>query len=387
MTAAAAPAAIDAREVEELLAELVAARSPNPPGDVVAVVDRLAERLDAAGLPPELDLVAPGRPNLHAQLGPSGPPAVVLNGHTDTMPAGDGWSTDPFVPTVDDGVMRGLGACDMKGGLAAIVVAAVALHRSGAVLRRGVRLDLVVDEESTGAGSIRAAASRPLPDGVIVVEPTGLELVHVGHGQVNVAYELRGTAAHGSRPELGANAVAAAASAIVALEDWDRRRTPASHELVGPESISIGTVAGGAKTSVVPDRCRFSVDCRVAPGRDPDAAAAELDGVVDAALAERPGVSWTREVEIRVSPFETSAEGALVAALRGAHAEVCGAPCRLAGMRATTDAAAYAAHGVPAVIYGAGDLADAHRANERVELAAVVTAARVLLETMLRVAA
>lgn len=165
MTVAAARAAIDAGEVEALLSELVAAPSPNPPGDVTAVVDRIVERLASAGIPHELDVVAPRRPNLHAQLGPPGPPALVLNGHTDTMPPGDGWSSDPFVPDVADGVMRGLGACDMKGGLAAIVVAAVALHRCGVMLRRGVRLDLVVDEESTGAGSIRAAASRPLSDG------------------------------------------------------------------------------------------------------------------------------------------------------------------------------------------------------------------------------
>ena len=385
MTVAAARAAIDAGEVEELLSELVAAPSPNPPGDVEAVVERIVERLAIAGIPHELDVVAPGRPNLHAQLGPPGRRPRPQRPHRHDAARGR-VAVDLFVPDVADGVMRGLGACDMKGGLAAIVVAALALDRCGVVLRRGVRLDLVVDEESTGAGSIRAAASRPLPDGAIVVEPTSLELVHVGHGQVNVAYELRGVAAHGSRPDLGANAVAAASCAIVALEDWHRRRVPATHQLVGPESISIGTIAGGAKTSVVPDWCRFSVVCRVAPGRDPDAAAAELDGVVAAALAGRPGVSWTREVEIRVLPFETSPETSLPEALRGAHAEVCGQPCRLAGMRATTDAAAYAAHGVPVVIYGAGDLADAHRANERVVLAEVVTAARVLLATMLSVA-
>jgi acetylornithine deacetylase/succinyl-diaminopimelate desuccinylase family protein len=378
--------AIEPQEVLDVLAELVAVPSPNPPGDEHAVVERIAARLAAHGIAYEIDAVEPGRPNLHAFLGPPGPPALVLNGHTDTMPPGDGWTTDPYVPRLRDGVMQGLGACDMKGGLAAMLAVALALQRAAVSLRRPLRLDFVIDEEATGFGSIRAAERLPTPEAVVVVEPTRLELVHVGHGQINVAYELRGIAAHGSRPDLGANAVAAAVRAIAALLAWDEARVRPAHPLVGPESISIGTIAGGMKTSVVPDRCRFSVDCRVAPGRDPDVAAAELDAVVGASLADVDGIRWRRETEIRVVPFETAADGPLIEALRAAHLDTCGTPCALAGLRATTDAAAYAARGAATVVYGAGDLADAHRADERVTVSDLVTAARVLLGTALRLA-
>ena len=370
---------VHANEVEAILADLVRIPSPNPPGDEVRVVEHITGLLDRAGIAWTTDELTPSRPNLHVHLGPRDAPALVLNGHSDTMPPGEGWTSDPWEPVVRDGVMTGLGACDMKAGLAAMLGVALALTRTGTPVTRGLRLDIVVDEEATGNGSRHAAARQPLPAAAVVVEPTRLALVAVGNGQINVAYSVRGSAGHGSTPELGRNAVAAAARAIVALEDWSRTRVAASHPLIGAESLSIGTIAGGMKTSVVPDRCRFSVDLRVAPGRDPDIVAAEVDAIVAGALADLPGIAWTRETEIRVPPFLTPAADPLCASLGRAHEAVAGAPLAMVGMKATTDAAWYAARGVTTVVYGGGDLANAHRPDESVPLAEVVTASRVLL--------
>ena len=371
---------IDAAGVESILADLVRIRSANPPGDEVHVVAHLGALLDRAGISWTTDELAPSRPNLHVHLGPRDAPALVLNGHSDTMPAGAGWSSDPWQPVVRDGVMTGLGACDMKAGLAAMLGVALALTRAGTPVPRGLRLDIVVDEEATGDGSRHAVARQPLPGAVVVVEPSRLQVAAVGNGQINVAYTVRGLAAHGSTPELGRNAVAGASRAIVALEDWAATRPAAAHPLIGAESLSIGTITGGMTTSVVPDRCRFSVDLRVVPGRDPGTAAAEVDAVVAATLAGVPGIAWTRETEIRVPPFQTGADDALCQALADAHRSVTGTAPSMAGMRATTDAAWYAEQGIPTVVYGPGDLARAHRPDESVPLAEVVTASRVLLE-------
>jgi acetylornithine deacetylase/succinyl-diaminopimelate desuccinylase family protein len=371
---------IDGAEVEAILADLVRIPSPNPPGDEARVVAHITALLDDAGVAWTIDELAPSRPNLHVHLGPRDAPALVLNGHSDTMPPGDGWTSDPWQPVVRDGVMTGLGACDMKAGLAAMLGVVLTLAREGTPMRRGLRLDIVVDEEATGDGSRHAAARQPLPAAAVVVEPTRLAVVAVGNGQINVAYAVRGAAAHGSTPELGSNAVAAAARAIVAIEDWAPRRVAATHPLIGDESVSIGTVAGGMKTSVVPDRCRFSVDLRVAPGRDPDAVADEVDSVVGAALSGLAGIVWTRETEIRVPPFLTPDDDAICSSLERAHRATVGSPPAREGMKATTDAAWYAERGVATVVYGGGDLADAHRPDESVRLQEVVTASRVLLE-------
>ena len=155
------------------------------------LVTHVTALLDEAGVGWTTDELAPGRPNLHVHLGPPGAPALVLNGHSDTMPAGEGWTTDPWEPVVQDGVMTGLGACDMKAGLAAMLGVALALYRDGTPLARGLRLDIVVDEEATGDGSKLAAARQPLPAAVVVVEPTRLALVPVGNGQMNIAYVVR----------------------------------------------------------------------------------------------------------------------------------------------------------------------------------------------------
>jgi succinyl-diaminopimelate desuccinylase len=371
---------IDPAEVEAILAALVRIPSPNPPGDEVRVVEYITVLLDRVGAAWTTDELAPGRPNLHVHVGPRTAPALVLNGHSDTMPAGDGWQTDPWEPVVRDGAMTGLGACDMKAGIAAMLGVVLALERAGTSLPRGLRLDIVVDEEATGEGSRRAAARQPLPEAVVVVEPTRLAIVPVGNGQINVAYRVHGAAAHGSTPEVGRNAVAAAARAIVALEDWAATRPAATHPLIGAETLSIGTISGGMKTSVVPDSCRFSVDLRVAPGRDPDAAAAEADSIVGTVVAGLAGITWTRETEIRVPPFGGSESQPVCALLERAHEEVLGTAAAVTGMRATTDAAWYAERGVPTVVYGPGDLVNAHRPDEFVRMADVVTASGVLLE-------
>lgn len=189
---------IDPVEIEAILGDLVRIPSPNPPGDEVRVVAHITALLDRAGIAWTTDELAPSRPNLHVHMGPREAPALVLNGHSDTMPPGDGWTSDPWQPVVRDGVMTGLGACDMKAGLAAMLGAALALNRWGTPLTRGLRLDIVVDEEATGEGSRHAVARQPLPGAAVIVEPTRLKVVPVGNGQINVAYAVRGAAGHGT---------------------------------------------------------------------------------------------------------------------------------------------------------------------------------------------
>ena len=217
---------IDPAEVEAILADLVRIPSPNPPGDEVRVVSHITRCWTPRA--------SHGRPTSWPRAGristctsAPGAPALALNGHSDTMPPGEGWTSDPWHPVVHDGVMTGLGACDMKAGLAAMLGVALALARAARHSHAGLRLDIVVDEEATGDGS-KLARCPPTAAGaaVVIVEPTRLALVPVGNGQINIAYTVRGAAAHGSTPGLGRNAVAAASRAVVALEHWAETRRP-----------------------------------------------------------------------------------------------------------------------------------------------------------------
>ena len=276
----------------------------------------------------------------------------------------------------------------MKGGLAAIVAPPLALHRCG--VRRfagGLRLDLVVDEESTGEGSIRAAASSRCRTAVIVVEPTqpraGARRQRTDQRRLRRARRRRRTAAGRSsertpsrRPPAPSSRSRTGMPPGAGDAPADRRGEP-----------HIGTIEGGMKTSVVPDRCRFSVDLRVAPGRDPDAAAAEVDARGRRCARRSPGgLLDARDRDPRDAVRDATRDGAARrrcaprtprSAASPAASRACGRP----RTRQPTPTTACR------VVYGAGDLADAHRANERVDLAEVVTAARVLLAIMLRVAA
>ena len=193
-------AAVDDEETLSLLARLIETPSHNPPGDEAAAAAVLGEFLASAGITPAIHEVSPGRPNLEAALGPGGGPVLLFNGHTDTMPPGPGWTTDPYRAHQADGRVYGLGACDMKAGLAAMAGAMAAVARSGAPLRGQVVLDAVADEEATGAGTKATLRGGRAAEWGVIAEPTGLQLVRAGNGQVNFTVTFLGEAGHGSTP-------------------------------------------------------------------------------------------------------------------------------------------------------------------------------------------
>jgi succinyl-diaminopimelate desuccinylase len=162
--------AIDDGEALEVLRELISHPSENPPGDEAGCAQFLESFLSGQGVECRLVEVLPGRPNLYARIGSSNP-TLVLCGHLDTVPAGEGWTVDPFSAELAGSRVYGRGACDMKAGLASMVAALVGLKRSGQRLNGSVALHAVIDEEASSAGAKKASAEEPF-DWVIVTEPS-----------------------------------------------------------------------------------------------------------------------------------------------------------------------------------------------------------------------
>jgi len=372
---------VDPARLESLLRRLVAADSTNPPGGEAAVVAVLAGELRRHGLRAEIEEVLPGRPNLSVSFGGGDGPLLLLNAHTDTMPAGPGWSRPPFSVVVEDGMLYGRGACDTKGGLAAMVEALVALSGAGVELRGRVVLDAVIDEEAGAAGTRAALAAGRRADWAIVSEPTDLAVARVGNGQLDVAITVRGRAAHGSTPDEGRSAIADAAALVAGFEAAHERFRSFPHPLLGPASYSVGTINGGVQASIVAAECRLDVDRRILPGSSVEEASAEVDAVIEAVRVSRPGMDVTREVTLAIPPVEVPAQSPVCVALANALAGL-GAPAVVGGLRATSDAAWLAAAGIPTVVFGPGSLAHAHRPDERVALADVELAARALVATI-----
>ena len=368
--------------LEQLLSDLVAIDSINPdlvPGAAgeAAIAAFIAGWLRAAGLEVHVEEVRPGRPNVTGiARGTGGGRSLLLNGHIDTV--GVAGMSEPFRPRVESGRLYGRGAYDMKGGVAACMVAAA--EATLFHLRGDVIVTAVMDEEYAGLGTL-AVAEHTRPDGAIVAEPTELQLVVAHKGFVWLEVATQGVAAHGSRPHLGVDAIAkmgGVLTGLAALADELARRPP--HPLLGPPSVHASLIEGGQELSSYPERCVLSVERRTLPGETGDVAEAELTAIVERLAAADPAFRAVVRRDLVRSPLETPADAAIRRAVQQAASGVLGRPLEPTGVSFWTDAASLHEAGIPTVLFGPLG-AGAHAAEEWVDLASVQTCAAVYLAT------
>ncbi len=357
-------------EVAELAVALVRAQSVNPAlaadgSGEGAVAEVVAGWARAAGLEVELEEVIDGRPNvLVTARGTGGGRTLMLNGHLDTV--GVVGMERPFDGEIHDGRLYGRGAYDMKGALASALVAAAAAHRER--LAGDVVVACVIDEELASAGTERVAGSRSA-DAAIVCEPTE-ERVCVAHkGFAGFEIETAGRAAHGSRPDLGVDAIAAMGIVLRRLEELAARKSgEAGHPLLGPASIHASLIEGGQEYSSYPARCLLTGERRTLPGESERDLERELDELIR-------GTNATARLTMVREAFEIDPDHdlpQLVARAAGADA--------LHGIAFWTDAALLAGAGMPAVVFGPSG-GGAHAVDEWVSLDSLERCARAYLET------
>jgi acetylornithine deacetylase len=351
---------------EKMLHELIALPSVNPAflpaGDSRAGEKQVAEFLAAtaarAGLIVELQKVLPGRSNLIVRLLPSGKARqrIVLAPHMDTVGASD---DKQFVPQSKAGRIYGRGACDTKGSIAVFLSSLIEL---ASIKRRPSTTEIclvaLVDEENGQAGSRFLARSSFKADLAIVGEPTRLQIVTAHKGDLWLQLETKGKAAHGSRPELGRNAVHLMAKIVHLLEtDYARQLRRRRHSLLRHATINVGAISGGRQPNIVPDWCAIRVDRRTIPGEnDPEVKREILHFVREHGLSA--SMLDNKEDE-PAPPLETNPRLPLVQQfLRGAGQK------RPAGVDFFTDAGVLAAAGTPSIVFGPGDIAQAHTADE-----------------------
>lgn len=380
----------EARDVVELLRDLLRTRSVNPPGDEAAVAGVLAERATAWGLSPRIVDVLPGRPNLIVELQGSGErPAVLLSGHSDTVPPGEvPWEHDPFSAALVDGEVWGRGATDMKAGLASMLVAMAAVARRGWRPKGDVRLAVTIGEEvdCVGAKHLRDTGGLDGTGWIVIGEPTNLDVVAAHRGAIWLQIIGHGKTAHGSMPHLGVNAI----DQVVTLLGWLAQRWPqypyTPHDLLAPPTMNLGTISGGIKTNVVPDRCVATVDLRTVPGQDHDAIVREIRDMASELESTTPGLRLEVNVGNDMPPVETPVGHPLIRHTASAVDAVVGAAPRVRGATYYTDGGMWVGAAIPMVIFGPGDDKLAHQPNERVPVEQVTLATRgylALLERLL----
>jgi acetylornithine deacetylase/succinyl-diaminopimelate desuccinylase-like protein len=360
-------------DVLPLLERLVSIDSVNPglggPGEK-EIAMFVAEWARGAGLEVELDEASPGRPNVIATArGTGGGRTLLLNAHTDTV--GHEGMTDPLMPRVEDGRLYGRGAYDMKGGLAACLFAAAEAGRRG--LSGDVVVTAVVDEELTSIGT-QSVLEHVRADAAIVAEPTQMEVAVAHKGFVAFEVETHGRAAHGSRPDLGIDAIAKMGHVLVGLEELDRSlRARPTHRLLGAGSVHAGVVAGGSAFSTYPERCVLQAERRTLPGESLHQVDAELQGLLDRLQRDDPDFDGTWRTVAARRPFEVD-EGEEIVRLVRLHAGA-GTPV---GESYWADSALIAELLVPTVLFGPGG-DGAHATVEWVSVADVERCAAIFL--------
>lgn len=375
----------EARPAQQaMLAELVRMPSDNPRGDCAPHAARTAELLEALGLAVERHPVPAALVAAHGMVSATnlvvrhrfGPgPVVALNAHGDVVPPGEGWTVDPYGAEIRDGWLYGRGAAVSKSDIASYAWVLLAL-RAGGLARGTVELHITYDEETGGeigpAWLLGEGISKP---DIAIGAGFSHQVVEAHNGCLHLEVEIAGRSAHAARPSSGVDALESASAILAALYAWRPGLAARASAVpgIGAPQLTVGLIAGGINTNVVPDRVTLRMDRRIVPEERPEAVEAELCALIEAAAAPLPATVAIRRI-LLATPLTPSPGAAALTRLLCRHAsEAFGETVTAGGVPLYTDARHYAAAGVPIVLYGAGprsiEEANAHRADERVPLA------------------
>lgn len=370
-------------------------QTPSPSSQEAAVAERVVEEMTRVGFP---DVRVDAIGNVVGRIGPGHGPSLMLNAHMDTVrvSARESWTRDPFSAEVEDNVLYGLGSCDMKGGLAAMVYAAKLLQDTGVTLQGDVVVACVVQEEQCeGLGTrVLIEESQARPDWVVLGEPTDLSVSRGQRGRLEMRVVAHGRSAHAASPWLGENAIYLAARLVFGLEILAEQL--AKDDFLGSGTLAVTDISSSAGSrNAVPDRCRVIIDRRLTLGENETKALAEVQRVI-----AREGVNAEVEVtgyhassytgyECRAREFYPAwvipADHPLVAtAVQAAQTQLRRRPQVTSWGFSTEGVYTAGEAGIPTVGFGPGKEELAHTANEHVRLNDVYAAAEVYAQLALQ---
>jgi acetylornithine deacetylase len=395
--ARAAAAAVDEPGLVALLSRMVRIRSYSAGGEEGRIARFMADELAALGLEVQLQEVQPARLNCVGRWpGTGGGLSLMLNGHLDTNPAGEGWTRDPLGGETDDRFVYGIGVSNMKAADAAYVAAMRAVRRTGVRLRGDVVLAFVVGELQGGIGTAHLLRQGVRADRFVVGEPTDLSALTLHAGSLEYELVTRGLTRHLSKMEEGVDAIEHMVRAMQGLRAMSFSG-PDRPEYRGVRRLAIGVIQGGLgpeyhdwRPSLLADRCRIRFAVRYGPGQTPESVEADLEAVLDGLRRADPAFA----AELRpnrgphrlvMEPFEVPHDADIVRTVVEAHRAELGedpavgaiAPYRFYG----TDAAHLARAGMLGLVYGPGGKYNT-MPDERVEIRDVCAAARVYARTI-----
>jgi succinyl-diaminopimelate desuccinylase len=375
----------DHAPVVQLLQQLIAIPSPNPPGDCRAIADFCAEYLRAAGFTVSMHAPDDRAWSVVATAGNDDGPSVMYHAHIDTVPLGQHaqWTYDPFSGTIADGRIYGLGSVDDKAPMAAMLQTAADLAPRIAELRGKLVIVCAAEEEVGGRLGTKWLADNghlPICDFVVVGEQTHNRVATCNKGVVRAAFHTAGRTVHATNPKRGANAITAMAQLIGEIEQYQAEVLDARpHPLLGAPSINVGVISGGVSANVVADGCTIRVDRRTVPGEDPQAVIAELTALAEARQAsDATRRCWVDSFQVS-NWFESPADDAYTARMLTICADELQCPAEPIGYLPGSDAkhlVSVARRGM--VVFGPGSYEVAHATDEYTEISELEATYRIL---------
>ncbi len=366
----------------QLLRDMIAIPSVNPmranSGEYVekAMANFIETVFATARIDCERQTVAEGRDNVIAIVHSTASDVngLMLNSHMDTVPV-DNMSIKPFDPVIENGRLFGRGSCDAKASLAAMM-SAVIDYAQKPERPRPVVFAAMADEEFAFSGSWKLIEKSWPVSACVIGEPTLLRRVIAHKGIVRWRIEVRGLSAHGATPELGRNAIYDGARVALVLEEYAQRLAEnSSHPGLGYPTLNVGKVAGGHSVNIVPDKCVIELERRLLPGEDGQQAVEDCEQFVRKRLGE--SVQLTFEEPYLIDPaMETTSEAVIVESLARAQEDELGFVGELAAVNYGTDGSKLSRVGIETVVCGPGDIAQAHTANEFIEVEQLELATR-----------
>jgi len=374
-------------EIIRLVQELV--RIPSFSGDahgLSRIAQVISGEMSRNGFSIQLIEAEEGLTNVIGKYqGSNNAPWILFNGHTDVVPVqrDEDWIVEPFSAEIKDGRIYGRGACDMKGGLAAMLAAPKIVFSLFPEYKGNIILTATVDEEIGGFKGMKYIVEQGIKaDMGIVCEPTDLKIVNVCKGLLWLKLRTKGKSAHGGMPEHGINAVYKMAKILNRLEDYDFKQAP--HDVLGKPTINIGRITGGARPNIVPDSCEAEIDIRYLPNQNRQEIIDELKELISELKREDHQIDAEIDIIRYRSSVEISKEEKVIQTIMEAFGEVMGNYPEFRGMVTPADSEYLVNAGIPSVMFGPGADQLAHTTNEWIAIDEILNAVKIYATIMIR---
>lgn len=355
---------------EGFLRDLVGIKSVNPPGNELEVAQYIQKALGKYGISGEIRTVDPNRANYVACVG-RGEKKIILNGHLDVVPPGNGWDEDPFTPFVRGSKLYGRGSCDMKAGLAAMMAIAVRAKEEKLMRKGRLMLVFTADEEADGLGTkqfVKEFEDARENVAVIIGEPTENRICIAHRGVVRFRLKVTGRQCHSGQPQNGINAIVNLSRVIVAVEQIHTGLQKIRHRVLPPPTMCCTMVNGGVNNNIIPGTAECVVDCRTIPGLTADALRDRILRQVSEQGCLDPGAGITVLPFVEVAAGMADPESGVVKTAAAAYAEAFGRAPELVEFPACCDMSCFTENGLETIVFGPGSISQAHMANEFVDL-------------------